>query len=253
MAWPFTEENNHRIYKNTTLQNVVIVFELEPQGTEFYNDSFYERLDKFTTDKFSLKVEHALFDNPFQIHNAKLHSFFQFANGMVAVILPREGYVSFEDTAMPQIRRMREYVNEVLLEQCVKRVHIRKLNIWQIVEIKEDPQIVLNRLKPEIFSESFLTATNHLSYEPNEQNILFEKMGWTEGNENIIARAAYVPVKDRNAAFNIVLDIETSIGDQDAIVLEGMSTKLLNWNRHMFNVFQWSLNHETIKRMEGEI
>ena len=252
MAWPFTEENNHRIYKNTTLQNVVVVFELEQQDARFYDNSFYERLDKFTTEKFSLKVEHAIPEKPFQIHNAKLHSFFQFANGLVAVVLPREGYVSFEDTAMPQVRRMREYVEEVLCEKSVKRVHLRKINIWQIVDVKENPQEVLNKLKPVLFSKPFLTSTNHIEYDPNEKGVLFGKLGWSEGNESITARTAYVPVKNKEDAFNIVLDVEESIGINEKVIIEGMSKDLLKWNHHLFNVCQWSLNNEVIKTMEGE-
>ncbi len=252
MTWPFTEENNHRIYKNTTLQNVVVVFELEQHDAGFYNDSFYERLDKFTTEKFSLKVEHAIPEKPFQIHNAKLHSFFQFADGLVAVVLPREGYVSFEDTAMPQVRRMREYVEEVLCEKSVKRVHLRKINIWQIVDVKDDPQEVLNKLKPVLFSKSFMTSTNHIKYDSSEEGVLFEKLGWTEGNESIIARTAYVPVKNRKDAYNIVLDVEENIGINENVNIDGMSEYLLKWNHHLFNVFQWSLNDEIIKKMEGE-
>ena len=251
MAIPFTEGTNHRIYKNTTLQNVVITFCLNPQGPDYYNASFYERLDKFTTDKFSLKVDHTLPDKPFQIHNSKLHSTFIFANGMVVTVLPREGYVSFQDTAMPQIRRMREYVQEVLSEDSVKRIYLRKLNVWQLVDVKGDPNDVLDKLKPVLFSKALLSDTNHVAYDEAEQKVLFGKLGWEDGNEQLTIRTAFVPVKDQKASFNIVLDIEVLISETEGVALDGLSSKILEWNQHLFNAFQWSLNETVIKRMEG--
>ncbi|GEM_PF-6267807 len=252
MSLPVKEGTSHRIYKNTTLQNVVVTLDYGSRPSSFYDEDYGKRLNKFTTDKFSLTLKHGLPDQPFRVNNAKLGSSFIFTNGLVIAIMPRDRYVSFEDTALPMVRRMKEYVQEVIGDDRVLRVMIRKLNIWQVVDMKDEPDAYLNTLKPVVFSDAFLNATNHAPYQKDEEGVLFEKLGWSESGVSLTVRSAFVKVPNKEAVYNLVLDLEVISGDEKFTKSDGMLRNMKDLNQYMFDAFLWCLNDDMIKQMEGE-
>ena len=252
MSLPIKEGTSHRIYKNTTLQNVVVTLDYGSRPSSFYGEDYGKRMNKFTTDKFSLTVKHGLPERSFRVNNAKMGSSFIFTNGLVMAIMPRERYVSFEDTALPMVRRMKEYVQEVIGDDLVRQVMIRKLNIWQVVDMKEAPESYLKTLKPVVFSDAFLKATNHIAYQKEEEDVLFEKLGWKESDIELTIRAAFVKVPGKETVYNLVLDLEIISDGERFTKTKDMLHSMKELNQSLFDAFLWSLNDDMIKQMEGE-
>lgn len=248
MAFPF-QTIPHRIYKNTTLQNVVITFEYGKKESAFYNEEFYMRFDDFMKRRFGLIVKHTLVEQPFQIKNNKFDSVFYFENGKVMVFIPRKDYVSFEDTAIPHVHRLKEFLKEVVNLSHLQNFSIRKINIWQVVDVENDPQEYLKNLKIHIFSEAFLNSTDTVRCSAEEENILFRKLSWSESDKVVTLRTAFVPT-DVSKSYNLVLDSEVYEKNEEGIALEGLIDCLKRRNEDLFNAYHWCVNKQIIKQME---
>ena len=131
MGFPF-EKTPHKVFKSSTLQNVLVTFCYDSLQNEEFNDAFYERLDAFTMGKFGLHVEHKFPNSVLQILNNKNKTRLVFGREKVYVILDCDGYVSFDDSAFPQAYHLKDFLKDVMLKKEAIRMSIRKINIWSV-------------------------------------------------------------------------------------------------------------------------
>ena len=249
MAYPFPAKE-YRIYKNTTLNSVVVSFDYRQREKSFFDEDFYSRLDVYTTKNFSLKVEHQLHERAFQIRNDKNGAVLMFFNGVLLLGVDREKYVSFNESAISQIHKMKDFVKEVLCEDRIKRVNIRKLNIWQIQDV-DDVDRVRDNIVSHIFSEALLNSDADIPIGPEEKGV-FRKLKWEEPdlNENVTLRLAFVKVNGKENAYNLVLDTDLEIMPEGGLKLEGLTDYLKGRNKVLFNAYHWCVRKEVIEQME---
>ena len=250
MAYPFPAKE-HRIYKNTTLNSVLVSFTYLHREKSFFNEEFYSRLDAYTSKNFSLTVEHNLFDKAFQIRNDKNGVALIFYNGVLLLAIDKDRYVSFNDSAVSQIHKMKDFVMDVLGDEKIERVCIRKLNIWQIKDVKKDVNVVRDNIVNLIFTDELLTSDAAQPTSDGEQGV-FKKFIWSEEdlNEKVTMRLAFVKVNGTDDAFNLVLDTELEIMQQGGVRLEGLTELLKERNQVLFNAYHWCVRNEVIKQME---
>jgi uncharacterized protein (TIGR04255 family) len=250
MAYPFPAKE-HCIYKNTTLNSVLVSFDYGRREESFFNEEFYSKLDAYTSKNFSLTVDHQLFDKPFQIRNDKNGTALIFFNGIMLSVVDKDRYVSFNDSAISQIHKMKEFVAEVLGDEKVNAASIRKLNIWQVQDVGNDVDKVCENIMRHIFSSALLTSDAGQPIGGDEKGI-YKKYVW-DGNtpdEKVTARIAFVKVNGKNDAYNLVLDTSIDITPENGLQLKGLTELLKERNNILFNAYHWCVREEVIKQME---
>ncbi|UKK59641.1 hypothetical protein L6470_01090 [Prevotella communis] len=250
MAYPFPVKE-HRIYKNTTLSGVFVSLDYRHRENSFFDKEFYSRLDAYTSKNFSLTVDHQLFDKAFQIRNDKNGAVLMFFNGTLLLGLDKDRYVSFNDSAISQIHKMKLFVSDVLCEERVKRANIRKLNIWQVQDVKNDPNRILRDMMTHIFSDALLDSDAEQHIEAEEKGVI-KKYVWEEEelNEKVTVRIAFVKVNGKEDAYNLVFDTDLEIMPERGLTLEGLTELLKERNSVLFNAYHWCVREEVIKQME---
>ena len=250
MAYPFPAKE-HRIYKNTTLNNVIVSFDYRHRENSFFDKEFYSRLDAYTSKNFSLTVDHQLYNKAFQIRNDKNGVALMFFNGALLSVIDKDRYVSFNDSAISQIQKMKEFVKNVLCEERVGRANIRKLNIWQVQDVDSDAEKVRDNIMSHVFSDSLLTSDAELPIGADDKGI-YRKYAWEEReyNEKVTLRLAFVKVNGRDDAYNLVLDTDLEIMPEEGLTLDGLTDLLKERNNILFNAYHWCVRKEVIEQME---
>ncbi len=250
MAYPFPAKE-HRIYKNTTLNSVIVSLDYRHRENSFFDKDFYSRLDAYTSKNFSLIVDHQLFDKAFQIRNDKNGAVLMFFNGTLLFAIDKNRYVSFNDSAISQIHKMKGFVSDVLCEERVRRANIRKLNIWQVQDVKNDTGKILDEMMTHIFTDVLISSDAEQLVDPEENGVI-KKYVWKEEerNEKVTVRIAFVKVNGKDDAYNLVLDTDLEIMPENGLTLDGLTELLKERNSVLFNAYHWCVREEVIKQME---
>ena len=251
MGFPF-KKTPHKVYKSSTLQNVLVTFCYTPLQDEDFNDTFYQRLDECTMGKFGLKVERIFPNSALQILNNKNKTRLVFGRDKVYVILDCDGYVSFDDSAFPQAYHLKDFLKDVMLKKEATRMIIRKINIWR-VDASIDEKVDEEKIRRQIFSNDFLTwTTNKVEIDAQKENQLRDKFSWDDKEQTVLLRTAFIPVDvgEKSKIFNMIMDTEAVTEQARGISLNEMPNVLKALNDTMFDAFNWAVNQEIINKME---
>lgn len=248
MGFPF-KKTPHKVYKSSTLQNVLVTFCYAPLQSEDFNDAFYERLDAFTMGKFGLQVERKFPQSALQILNNKNKTRLVFGRDKVYVILDCDGYVSFDDSAFPQAYHLKDFLKDVMLKKEAIRMSIRKINIWS-VDASMDEKVDEEKIRKQIFSNEFLTCTDKAGMDVQEEQKLMDKFCWKDKEQTVLLRTAFIPIDKTSKKFNMVMDTEAVTEQARNISLNEMPNVLRALNDTMFDAFNWAVNKEIINKME---
>lgn len=248
MGFPF-EKIPHKVYKSSTLQNVLVTFWYDSLQNEEFNDAFYERLDAFTMGKFGLHVKLKFPDSVLQILNNKNKTRLVFGRDKVYVIMDCDGYVSFDDSAFPQAYHLKDFLKDVMLKKEAIRMSIRKINIWS-VDASMDEIVDEAKIRRQIFSNAFLTCTDTAEMNVQEKQKMMDKFYWNDKDQTVRLQTAFIPVDEKSKIFNMVMDTEAVAEQARGISLSEMPNVLRDLNDTMFDAFNWAVNEEIIKKME---
>lgn len=248
MGFPF-KKKTHKVYKSSTLQNVLVTFYYTPLRSEDFNDAFYERLDTFTMGKFGLQVERKFQKSALQILNNKNKTRLVFDHDKVYVILDCDGYVSFDDSAFPQAYHLKDFLKDVMLKKEAIRMSVRKINIWS-VDASMDEKVEEEKIRKQIFSNDFLTCTDEVGMDAQEETKLTDKFCWNDKEQTVWLRTAFIPIDEVSKKFNMVMDTEAVTEQARGINLNDMPNVLRALNDTMFDAFNWAVNEEIINKME---
>ena len=248
MGFPF-KKTPHKVYKSSTLQNVLVTFCYTPLQSEEFDDDFYERLNYFTKSKFGLLVERKFPQSALQILNNKNKTRLVFGRDKVYVILDCDGYVSFDDSAFPQAYHLKDFLKDVMLKKEAIRMSIRKINIWS-VDASMDEKVDEEKIRKQIFSNEFLTCTDKAGMDVQEEQKLMDKFCWKDKEQTVLLRTAFIPIDKTSKKFNMVMDTEAVTEQARNISLNEMPNVLRALNDTMFDAFNWAVNKEIINKME---
>lgn len=248
MGFPF-KKTPHKVYKSSTLQNVLVTFWYEPLQNEDFNDAFYERLDTFTMGKFGLHVERKFPNSALQILNNKNKTRLVFGRDKVYVILDCDGYVSFDDSAFPQAYHLKDFLKDVMIKKDAIRMSIRKINIWS-VDASMDEKVDEEKIRKQIFSNAFLTCRDKEEMNEREKQKLMDKFYWNDKEQSVRLQTAFIPVDETTKKYNMVMDTEAVTEQARGISLNEMPNVLRALNDTMFDAFNWAVNKEIINKME---
>ena len=240
----------YRQYKNTFLTRVLL--SMDCSALSVVSDKvLLSRLKDFAEAYFQVKMTDL--SGPFK--NVKLTKddgtqIFLLSKQSAAVMLDGAKYVSYTDTAQPQLEKLCDYMEKVVDAKTVQRVEIRKINMWQF---KNESGIPFSAeearrfvLQEEI--RDLLSADNLLDEERVISGMV--KKEWTDGGDSLVLRSAYLPDAKVQGVSRLVLD--TARVTDGIVPVKEIPTVVKEMNTDLYNAYFGCVNSEIVRIMEDE-
>ena len=158
MAYPFPPQEQHKIFKNTFLQNTFAELHFPPiTGSEWSNSNGVQ-IQSFLNKYFHINtvVTWDNIQNGFTLTNKDTDVTIYFSKDFVGVRVGRKNYQSFVTSVMPYLYLLKGYVKEVLLRDNVASIDVRKINLWPYYEEESKKQLGDHKIVRTIISENLI-------------------------------------------------------------------------------------------------
>ena len=244
---PFDKDILYKKYNKSFLQQAVVVFHYTKENVENID---YDKWKKYTQEMFSTQIEKSFIDDKVVIGKKDGSIDYLFSKDLVAVRIQGNDYVSFGDTVIPQVYRMRKFIKEVVGLDAVDGFDIRKWDLWQVRPEKNDASI-----KDEIVH--FFLSDQFLNYNENQEDAaLIPKESFIKGYKWIVddekklrVNSSIVSSKEPKEPINLMLYSDCEI--RTNILLDKVEEKLENANLDLFKIFDWSISENAKSLMRG--
>lgn len=239
----------YRQYKNTFLTRVLLSLGYDSL-TEIPDDVLLPKLKDFAEDYFQVKMTDP--SGPFKgVKFAKADDTltFMLSKHSASVMLSGVKYVSYTDTAQPQLEKLCDYVEKVIGADNVQHIEIRKINMWQfknsagITYPSEEARAFV--LKESIRNE---LSSEHLSGEERKVPELVKKE-WQDEKGNWVLRCAYLLDSQMAGVSRLVLDTKRVV-ERDILVKE-IPAVAKEMNKDLYDAYFGCVNDNIVKIMEG--
>lgn len=239
---PFNKDILYKKYKKSFLQQAVVVFHYSQKDVENIN---FEKWKKYTQEMFSTQIEKSFMDDKVAIGKKDGSIEYLFVKDLVAVRIQGKDYVSFGDTVIPQIYRMRKFLKDVVKLGAVDGFDIRKWDLWQVRPEKKELSIK-NEILHFFLSEQFLRYNENLDAPepkiPGEEFIKGFKWVVDDG-KNLSVNSSIFSSKEAKESINLMLYSDCEI--RKNIPLDQVEEQLENANLDLFKIFDWSVSENT--------
>ena len=236
---PFDKDILYKKYNKSFLQQAVVVFHYTKENVENID---YDKWKKYTQEMFSTQIEKSFIDDKVVIGKKDGSIDYLFSKDLVAVRIQGKDYVSFGDTVIPQIYRMRKFIRDVVELGAVDGFDIRKWDLWQVRPEKSEHSIK-NEVMHFFLSEQFFKYNEEQdvpeSKIPGEEFIKGFK--WVVNDEKKLSvNSSIFSSEETKESINLMLYSDCEI--RNSIPLDQVEERLENANLDLFKIFDWSVS-----------
>jgi len=240
----------YRQYKNTFLTRVLLSLDCGALA-DVSDKVFLSQLKNFADAYFQVKMTDL--SGPFK--NVKLTKddgaqIFLLSKQSAAVMLDGTKYVSYTDTAQPQLEKLCDYMEKVVDAKTVQRVEIRKVNMWQFKNESGTP-FPAEEARKFVLQEEIrdsLSADNLLDEERVISGMV--KKEWKDDCDSLVLRSAYLPDSKVQGVSRLVLD--TVRVTERTVPVKEIPALVKEMNTDLYNAYFGCVNSEIVRIMEGE-
>jgi uncharacterized protein (TIGR04255 family) len=244
---PFKQEK-YRQYRNTFLQDVVVGFNF--LASQVAKDEMNARFNDYAQRFFGVSNNGDLTTSVCNVSKKDLSLSFEFTDHSAIIHLNGQNYVSFSDTAIPQVFKIRDFFNKVVEIRSIKQAVIRKVNVFNI-KAGEQTQVDATAVRQSLLSEALIGALNDNWLDETERDIPnFLKCEYQDGDVKVTIRTALLPpttVQDKFHHF--LLDTMAVCCPVEGIKVEEISDKLMDFNSIMYDCYHWCVSDQVKKVM----
>lgn len=238
-SYPFEITDNHKTYKVTFLQSVILKMEYDSSKES------YKQFARFFYDAFQLQ----LIEQQFNVKNTDAirlrsdnHAYrAKFSRNFIEFIVNGDAYVNYHTSLLPFINKVSEYLERI--DGNILNVSIEKINIWPLAKGEIDsPEDFINTVISENLRNSpGLIAGDNAFIEYTDKDL----------DDSLLIRFGFIPfMKEQNdQPARIVLD---TLCNHDNGGLEPsllpVTTKRLN--DILYDAYHWSVTKDVIDIMD---
>ncbi len=245
-SFPFRPEK-YRKYQNTFLQKVTIGFDFGSSQVDkiILNNEFNDYLQRF----FGINSNGDIASQTWNVSKKDSTLSFDFSSRHTVVNFSGQSYVSFSDTAIPQIYKLRDFFKKVVRIDKISKTMIRKVNVFNIKYNKEE-EINVSEVRGLIFSKEFLSALNTDNLTEQERKIPhFCKCEFFDDESLIKIRTALMPPSSESDEFyHVILDTVACLRPSNGINVDEIAEKLMDFNSILYYSYHWCIS-DNIKRV----
>lgn len=243
MEYPF-QKIEHKVYKNTFLQNVRVKLCFDPIKYHENKDK-QKALEAFVEDKFNLKLDDNT-KNGLRIFANNMQTSLNFTENFFELMIGRKNYKSFDESVNPFLSIGLDFIRNVV-GNSLNGIIIRKYDVWPY----KDQKLSMECLLKSIFSKELLSndmfnssenkniiqCISEKSFDIDEQIALKLKYGFIKGTD--------VKAKDEG---QIILD--STIERDGTINVDDVDDNCRQLNQILFDSYHWAVCENIVKIME---
>lgn len=253
MSIPFEVTKEHKVFQRTFLARVGVILYFNSINESTWSQQKEELVRSFILNRYGKSFDTDFLHKAVSIQAEDGNLTIVLMNGCVMGIVDAENYRSFEETAIPQIFRLREFLEDVLDVRCVSKLILRKLNIWRFS--RNDSEVVdeekRNELLNFVFSKALLGMDSDDVSESDAKFGIFKILTFEDADFDCKMNLALNPVSGSDKTYNVVLD--TSIIYENNRSLDGSTQVWKTMNQYAYDAFLWSVSDNVKAIMNGTI
>lgn len=238
----------YKKFSNTFLTKVLIVFRFDPLAQP---EGFDERMDKFSMESFGIPGPKEMTDT-LQLSSTDGKIVFYFSVDFVSVEIAGDIYDSFSNSIIPQAFKLKSFVKDVIGQERIKTISIRKLNIWQFENKKKAEVIDVESIRNYVFTDHFNQLNMNVDLSDDEKNIdYFKKHRWSEDGNVLELRTAFVEMDNSSKEkhiYGLILDSERMVEEPNGITCEDIESVLKSIDMDLYNAYMWCVS-DSIKNI----
>jgi uncharacterized protein (TIGR04255 family) len=247
MAYPFPHQEQHKIFKNTFLQNTFAELHF-PQITESeWNNG--DPIQSFLSKYFHINNAKVTWDNiqnGISLTNKDTDVTLHFSKEFVGVRVGRKNYQSFATSVMPYLYLLKGYVKEVLSRDNVASIDVRKINLWPYSEEGSNNQLGDHEIVHTIISEPLINAVKDVKEVEGGQ---IKTIEYQERETSLFI--GYGVTKNDSGPI-VILDTTAKSEQTQPTGLSDVEAKLDELNTFLYDAYHWSVTEKVIQWMEGK-
>lgn len=248
MKLPFEKDITYKKHKKSYLQQAVVFLHIpEKQHTDQDTLKLNDAWKAFTQSNFSL--DGGIFKNENVISKADDSVDYVFSKSFVAVRIPGKNYVSFGDTLVPHVYKMKKFLKDVLNIGNISQYEIRKWDAWQIPNSNENNNFE-NLVKTFFLSEDFLNYNEHVvnSIDLVENEKLIKALCWNEDGKKYQVNSTMLQNGVRDEQVTLILYSDGVVSEE--IPLDKLEDSLDSLNMTLHKIFDWSISKNSKDLMD---
>ncbi len=246
MAYPFPHQEQHKIFKNTFLQNTFAELHF-PQITESeWNNG--APIQSFLNKYFHINTP-VTWDNILKgvsLTNKDTDVTIHFSKDFVGVRVGRKNYQSFATSVMPYLYLLKGYVKEVLSRDNVESIDVRKINLWPYFEEESKNQLGNHEIVHTIISDSLINDAK------DEKEVEGVKLQTVDRQERETSICIGYGVTKNDSGPIVILDTIGKSEQTQPTNLSDVEAKLDELNTFLYDAYHWSVTEKVIQWMEGK-
>ncbi len=238
---------DYRVFPMTYLKNVVFLVTFSSMDM-----LCYQAVSKFFNDKFELTLSESRFkdieNSPLAFGNAAGSLRWLMSDTFIRIVIEQETYRSFNDTLIPLIKLLQDFLNAV--RRTPKSLVFEKINL---IPSPLSSASEMRAKAAEIFSANLQREWSGTPYLEQNNSLLFQNKTTPDSKTNIETISGFI-LKDESEEnmqpSRYVLDIISRTSDIPATGdLIETATRI---NKYIFSEFINSVTSQIVKSMEGE-
>lgn len=245
---PFEKDIAYKKHKKSYLQQAVVFLRFSEKQHAMQNElKLNEAWNAFTQSNFSL--DGGNFEKENVISKADDSVDYVFSKNFVAVRVPGKNYVSFGDTLVPHVYKMKKYLKDVLNVETLSQYEIRKWDAWQI-QNSNDNKNFETLIKTFFLSDEFLNYNEYVvdSIDLVENEKLLKALRWNDNGKKYEINSTMVENGAKNDLINLILYSNGVVCEN--ISLDKLEDSLDSLNLALYKMFDWSISKNSKDLMD---
>ena len=247
MDYPF-KKIEHCIYRNTFLQETIIEFEFEDISKNNNSNLVSEHFNSFVKSSFGIELSDSNLDlsnRHIVISSQDTATKYVFENNKIQLRIGSKVYKSFNDSVIPNIKKIEDFFDKVLPNKQIYHSSLRKINLLPIQNIPEGTSLKI--ILDKIFSKELLVEENqNLQNDDINTLVKWEKeknFRWKD--YDIIIRYGFKNQQIDDKDCILLLDIEVRNSTASNI----NDVPLKEYNDIIFDAYHWAINASVLQLM----
>jgi uncharacterized protein (TIGR04255 family) len=240
---PFDKDVLYKKYKKSFLQQAVVILHYKKDDLECIDK---EKWNEYIQNNFFMKTENFFVDGVVGLSKKDESVDYLFSKDLVAIKIQGKDYISFSDTIIPHVYKMRKFIKDVVGLNSVDEVEIRKWDAWQVKSNEKD-----DALKTEI--QKYFLSKDFFDYNDNidtpkdlaTDEDCIKAFKWSVANKELRVNASILNSKDL-----LCLILYSDCIIKSSILTEKIEEELEKSNYDLFKLFDWSISDNARKLME---
>lgn len=246
MVYPFPHQEQHKIFKNTFLQNTFAELHFSQITESEWNNG--APIQSFLNKYFHINTA-VTWDNILKgisLTNKDTDVTIHFSKDFVGVRVGRKNYQSFATSVMPYLYLLKGYVKEVLSRDNVESIDVRKINLWPYYEEESKNQLGNHEIVHTIISEPLINDAKDV------KEVEGVKLQTVDRQERETSFCIGYGVTKNDSGPIVILDTTAKSEQTQPTSLSDVEAKLDELNTFLYDAFHWSVTEKVIQWMEGK-